>query len=175
MWNDPTAQIEGTFGMSNELFWNQWLLPILQDLNKATQFYTTQMQVEVDGTEGSVYFNWLVGQHPDPPESSTFRYNNSVPNAPGAFGYGWGPKEVEVSNEGEDFFFRIEAEQYGRRVQGSRCTEFYQSANSFTGQNMNRVRFMPSSQEIVVSGSGRASCRMDLVRTTTPPWPTYTK
>jgi hypothetical protein len=110
MWNDPTQNIKGTFAMSNELFWDSWLLPRLEPFNRKTQFYTAKMDVKVDSEKGSVIFNWKIGENPAGPPYFSF-----LPETPdNGNGYEWGPKALNVSNSGGDGWFRIEAEQYGK-------------------------------------------------------------
>lgn len=95
--------------MSNELFWDKWLLPRLEPFNKDTQFYTTKMDVKVDGTEGTVWFNWLVGKNP-----AKAPYFDFIPGLPtNGYGYEWGPKTFDVSNSDGTGWFKIEAQQYG--------------------------------------------------------------
>lgn len=52
--NDPTQQ--GTMMLSQDIFWNQWLLPLLQELNYQT--WLTGAECHNSGREGSEDWKW---------------------------------------------------------------------------------------------------------------------
>ena len=164
--------------MSSDLFWNQWLLPLLTDFNKKTQFYTTTPYVHVADDQASVTFNFDIGQNPAPASYFAFQpginpndgsqvatsvaqsiAENNHTSGPGIIAYHWAPSDFDVND----------ADQQGSNPPHGT----FRAVAEQRGHNQSQILFNPGSQEIVLSGSGTASARIDYEGTDTPAWATY--
>jgi hypothetical protein len=81
-WVNDESNHQGVLCMNTSQFWNQWLLPLVQLVNAATEIYPTKPYVDAnwDGS-GAVAPEFYVGYNPQHPESSDsyFSFGGSSP------------------------------------------------------------------------------------------------
>ena len=118
MWIDSSHDIKGTYALAGHLFWDSWLLPLLQDFNRQTEFYTQTPDVKVANDTATVYFYWSIGQNPQP--DSYFAYQKGMLSVlDKSLGYHWGSTDYDVNNNDQQGSnpphgtFRAVAEQTG--------------------------------------------------------------
>lgn len=110
MWNDDSKNMKGTYALSNEMFWESWLLPILQQFNRQTQFYTQTPLVnfEVEDADVEITYFWMVGQNPASDEYFSFRRIGGADS----YGFEWGTdKNIDVAAQGENWKLEVRVAQ----------------------------------------------------------------